>query len=222
LVVEANDQTLRGRGDELLLDGHEVVTAGAEQEARVKLSDGSAHAVVLGSLDSPVQGLGLLRSLRAGEIAHADPRLPVISVGADSDHSAARIYRAGADVVLPLSASPLLVSSAVTAVLTRLDGQQRRILQVGSLRIDSDAREATINGRAVPLTRLEFDLLESLAQTPHSVKTRPQLAKEVWNTEFVAGRTIDSHAGRLRQKLTAAGADPLVQTIRGVGYRLNR
>jgi DNA-binding response OmpR family regulator len=224
LIIEADDHALRTRGDELLLDGYDVTTAQTDQQARHKLADSNPDAVILGTLDDAAASLALLRDLRHGQIPRADPRLPVLTVGADSDHIAIRHYEAGADIVLTSHPSPLLVTGALSALAARADGEQqrRRVLRVGSLTIDSDARVATVDEQPVPLTRLEFDLLESLARDPYRVHTRHQLAKEVWNTDFVAGRTIDSHAGRLRSKLNAAGAEPLLQTVRGVGYRLGR
>ena len=224
LVVEADDQTLRARGDELLLDGYEVQTAQTDRQARLKLAQGSVDAIVLGALESPTESLALLRELRAGEIVRADPRLPVVSIGADSDHAAVRHYSAGADIALPKSASPLLVAGALAAVSSRLQGEheRRRVLRVGSLEIDSDARSATIDDRPVRLTRIEFDLLQTFAHQPHTVLTRDQLAQDVWNTPFVSGRTIDTHVARLRSKLVDAGSEPLVQTVRGVGWRLTR
>ncbi len=224
LIVEADDHSLRTRGDELLLDGYDVLTAQTDQHARRKLADGHPDAVILGSLDSAATSLTLLRDLRRGEIPYADPRLPVLTIGADSDHVAVRHYEAGADVTLLSSASPLLISSALAGLAARSQGesQRRRLLRVDSISVDGDARVASVDGRVIPLTRLEFDLLQTLARQPYTVLTRQQLAKEVWNTEFVAGRTIDSHAGRLRSKLDEAGAQPLLQTVRGVGYRLGR
>jgi len=224
LIVEAGDQALRTQGDELLLDGYEPVTAQTDEHARLKLGRAQPDAMLLGSLGSAANGLALLRDLRRGAISRADPRLPTVSIGADSDHVAIRHYDAGADIVLPTNPSPLLVSSAFAALAARTGGeaQRRRMLRLGSLTIDCDARAASCEGQPIPLTRLEFDLLQTLAHQPYTVFTRQQLAKEVWNTEYVAGRTIDSHAARLRTKLNAAGVEPLLQTVRGVGYRLGR
>lgn len=97
------------------------------------------------------------------------------------------------------------------------------MLRVGHLTVDCDARVATVAGTPVTLTRLEFDLLQTLARDPHRVFHRTELAREVWGYDpDVAdiSRSIDGHAGRLRNKLRAAGPDQLVQTVHGVGYRL--
>ena len=96
---------------------------------------------------------------------------------------------------------------------------------MGSLTVDRDGRTARVDGRPVKLTRLEFDLLATLASEPRKTFTRAELTREVWDYDpHAAGpsRTVDSHAHRLRQKLSQAGAEPMVQTVRGVGWRLTQ
>jgi DNA-binding response OmpR family regulator len=227
LIAESDDHTLNARGDELTLDGYEVHAARTDSHTRAKLSQAPPDALVLGTLETPAQSLALLRDLRAGAIARSDPSLPVVALGADSDHAAVRYYQAGADIALPSAASPLLVKGALEALAARSGGveQRRRILRVGALTVDCDARVASINDTPVPLSRLEFDLLQTLASEPHRTRTKDELTREVWGYDPAAAgpsRTLESHAARLRQKLRAAGPDPLVQTVRGVGYRLTR
>lgn len=224
LLVEADDDALRLHGDELLLDGYEPVTAQTDEQARAGLSTARPDAMLLGSLENQGATLRLLRSLRSGEIPGADARLPVMSLGAESNEVAIRHYEAGADIVLPTGATPLLVRSGLAALGARAQGetQRPRVLRVGSLTVDCDARTVSAGEVPIPLTRLEFDLVQTLAHQPHTVFTRQQLAREVWNTDFISGRTIDSHAHRVRTKLKAAGVEPLLQNVRGVGYRLGR
>jgi len=222
LIADSDDLTLRTRGDELLLDGYEVLAAQTDTTARAKLADSKPDALVLGTLDTPAHSLKLLRDLRAGQIPRADTHLRVLSTGADNDPQTVRHYQAGTDIALPSTASPLLIAAGLKGLAYREEQPRRRILRLGSLTVDCDARTASVDHRPVPLTRLEFDLLQTLARQPHVTHTRQQLAQTVWGDDIARGRTIDSHAARLRQKLHAAGAEPLVQTVRGVGYRLTR
>ena len=93
------------------------------------------------------------------------------------------------------------------------------------LTVDRDARTAHVDGRGVKLTRLEFDLLATLASEPRRTFTRAELTREVWTYDpHAAGpsRTVHSHVHRLRYKLEQAGAESMVQTVRGVGWRLTR
>ena len=74
----------------------------------------------------------------------------------------------------------------------------------------------------MPLTRREFGLLAALAQHPGWVYTREHLLLEVWgiDADRIETRLVDQHVANLRRKLAAAGADGVVQTVRGLGYRL--
>jgi DNA-binding response OmpR family regulator len=82
-----------------------------------------------------------------------------------------------------------------------------------------------VDNRAVKLTRLEFDLLQTMASQPRKTFTRAELTREVWGYDPAAAgpsRTVDNHAARMRQKLEQAGAEPMVQSVHGVGWRLTR
>jgi DNA-binding response OmpR family regulator len=226
VIVEADDRLLREHADQLLMDGYDVHAASTAQAARIKLAE-APDALVLCSAGTPPQSIGLLRELRSGEIPRTDSTLPVLVVGADDDSAAVRYYRAGADIALPTQSSPLLVAAGLEALARRTVGEQerRRMLRVGSLTVDCDARVAQVDDRRVSLSRLEFDLLQTLAGQPHKAFTRSELTREVWGYDPAAtgpSRTVDTHAARLRQKLEQAGAEPLVQNVRGVGWRLTR
>ena len=226
VIVEADDRLLREHADQLLMDGYDVHAASTAQAARIKLAE-APDALVLCSAGTPPESIGLLRELRSGEIPRTDSTLPVLVVGADDDSAAVRYYRAGADIALPAHSSPLLVAAGLEALARRTAGDQerRRMLRVGSLTVDCDARVAQVDDRRVSLSRLEFDLLQTLAGQPHKAFTRAELTREVWGYDPAAAgpsRTVDTHAARLRQKLEQAGAEPLVQNVRGVGWRLTR
>jgi DNA-binding response OmpR family regulator len=219
LLVETDELELRERTEQLLMDGYAVDSVSAVNQARVRLTEGP-DAVVL---SSGPETIGLLRELRAGEIPRADSRLPVLVVGVDGDSAAVRYYSAGADVALPSESSGLLVAAGLEALARRAGPPQTRIVRVGSLTVDRDARMAQVDGRPVKLTRLEFDLLATLATDPRKTFTRAELTRGVWDYDpHAAGpsRTVDSHAHRVRQKLEQAGAEQMVQTVRGVGWRL--
>jgi DNA-binding response OmpR family regulator len=223
LLIESDERLLRERAHQLSLDGYEVQTAQAEGQARVKLA-AKPDAVVLCDLGDGPQTLRLLRDLRAGEVQGADARVPVLAVGADDDSSAMRLYRTGADVALPTCSSPLLVTAGLEALARRLDVEQqrRRVRRIGNLTIDDRARTVQANHRPVRLTRRQFDLLEATSSQPNDVFTRADLTRQVWGFEPDAGtsRLVDSAASRLNRKLQEAGAEPRLQVVRGVGYRL--
>ena len=98
-------------------------------------------------------------------------------------------------------------------------------VRVGRLTIDRDARTARVDDHPLGLTRLEFVLLQTLAGQPHKAFSRDELTRDVWGYDPAAAgpsRTIDSTAHRLRKKLEHAGAEPIMHSIRGVGWRLAR
>jgi DNA-binding response OmpR family regulator len=180
---------------------------------------------VLANAGSRPDTIGLLRHLRAGEIPHADRCLPVLALGADDDSAAVRYYQAGADLALPSLSSPLLLAAGLEALARRTGEPRHQLIRVGSLTIDCDARTAEIDNRAVKLTRLEFDLLQTLASRPRKAFTRAELTREVWGYDARAAgpsRTVDRHTYKLKQKLDHAGAEPLVQNVRGVGFKLTQ
>jgi DNA-binding response OmpR family regulator len=87
------------------------------------------------------------------------------------------------------------------------------------VRLLTGTRQVLLDGRPLPLTRLEFDLLLFLAERPRRVFTRGQLLDGVWGYEHTGERTVDVHVRRLRLKL--GGSLPLITTVYGVGYRLS-
>ena len=225
LIVESDERRQRERAEQLLMDGYQVDAVSAFPAARTNLAE-RPDALVLANAGSGPEMIALLRQLRAGEIARADPTLPVLVVGADDDSAAVRYYRTGADLALPSRSSPLLLAAGLESLARRTGSEQRRqVVRVGSLTVDCDARAAEVDGRAVRLTRLEFDLLQTLASQPRKTFTRAEITREVWGYDpHAAGpsRTVDQHAHTLRHKLQDAGAEPMVHAVRGVGWRLTQ
>jgi DNA-binding response OmpR family regulator len=91
----------------------------------------------------------------------------------------------------------------------------------GPLRVDVAARETSLDGQLLDLTKVEFDLLAKLASEPRRAFTRAQLLDAVWGVEwFSDDHVVDVHVGNLRKKLGESGSRPrFVHTVRGVGFR---
>jgi DNA-binding response OmpR family regulator len=92
-------------------------------------------------------------------------------------------------------------------------------ITLGPVALDLPARRVTVDGAEVALTRKEFDILTALARRPGVAVPRDRLIMEVWQTSFVGAHSLDVHVASLRAKL---GDPSLVETVRGVGYRLRR
>lgn len=221
LVVDADPATLTPRADELLADGHAVITASSAAGARVKLP--SATGLILGDVDNAPETLALLRDLRNGQIPHADPAMPVITIGADHDHEQVRHYQAGADISLPTTASPTLINATIHALAARAARQAAPppALLVGDLRVDRSARTATVAGELVQFTNREFELLSALAERPNQAVPLKELHERVWGFAEMRGRTSDTHLSRIREKLRGAGSTVEIQGVRGFGPRLS-
>jgi DNA-binding response OmpR family regulator len=115
-------------------------------------------------------------------------------------------------------------------VLARMRGLMRRagigsskeVMRVAGVNIDTTTREVVVNGQRIDLSAKEFLLLQTLARDPQRVFRKQELLELVWGYRSAgATRTLDSHASRLRRKLTSAGAGrAYIANVWGVGYRL--
>jgi DNA-binding response OmpR family regulator len=132
----------------------------------------------------------------------------------------------GADGYLTKPVSPRELVARVGAMLRRPRvpdaGPAAQVCRVGELEVDLDAREVRVAARELRLTRIEFDLLATLAGRPGRVFQRETLLREVWRTDWEGSlRLVEVHVSNLRRKLAAAGLDrPEIRTVRGVGYQL--
>jgi DNA-binding response OmpR family regulator len=126
--------------------------------------------------------------------------------------------------VLPRSNGHAVTSSTPppgSADVLRSGGHSAPVRLVdGDVEIDLLAREVKVAGRVVELTRIEFDLLTTLAHEPRRVLTREQLMESVWEDPFDGSHVLDTHMSRLRCKIGTAGGGRVGYAIRGVGYRL--
>jgi DNA-binding response OmpR family regulator len=189
-------------------DGFNVVEA-VDGEA-LELAERSRPDLVLAS-----DSLALELCRRVGDV-------PVIVIGRpDSDAvDCVRAFAGGCDDYLarPFHYEELL--ARIRAVLRRVSPPERDRLEVDDLTIDRAARRVLVREIPVILAAKEYDLLVKLAGDPVRVFTKEELLREVWGFRSLGRtRTLDSHASRLRRKLSAAGGD-FVRNVWGVGYSL--
>jgi DNA-binding response OmpR family regulator len=220
----------RHRADELAnqltADGYELHQAHSSRHAVSLLASRHADLLLLGALERPSVALALVRDLREGALdPRAWPELPTITlaplVAGDRELDALRAYEAGSDHHLPADAGYLHLRAVVHAIARRAHGLTRRVQRVGPIEIDTVAREVRVDGALVDLSAKEFALLAALAREPRRVFTKGELLRDVWGfTSAARTRTLDSHACRLRRKLSEHGAQA-VMNIWGIGYRLS-
>ena len=132
-----------------------------------------------------------------------------------------RALSLGADDYVVKPFSPLELIARIQAVLRRIQVPGSTVFQYQNLDLDLAEHQASYQGTALVLTALEFKLLVYFCKHPKQVFTRNQLLNAVWGYDgYVGERTVDSHVKSLRKALKEAGAGDMIQTERGVGYRL--
>ncbi len=220
LVIEDEQDLASLLEYNLKADGHEpdLARTGAAGIARVKAF--RPELVLLDLMLPDISGADVCRLIR--ELPDGK-RLPIIMVTARGEETdRVRGLELGADdyVVKPFSVKELLLR--VKAVLRRGDSEpagSEAVLAAKDIRLDTARHEVTVEGKAVALTALEFKLLKTFLERPGRVQTRETLLSDVWGIEAdITTRTVDTHVKRLREKLGPAG--DVIETIRGVGYKL--
>ncbi|MFD8737549.1 response regulator transcription factor [Streptomyces sp. NPDC059618] len=220
LLVEDDNHVAAALSAVLARHGFEVTHARSGEEAlRALVPESDGFGVVLLDLGLPDQdGYEVCGKIRKRTAT------PVIMVTARADvRSRIHGLNLGADdyVVKPYDTGELLARIHAVSRRTAHDDAStpgEDLVLLGSVRIELPNRQVTVAGSAVQLTRKEFDLLALLAQRPGVVFRREQIISEVWRTSWEGtGRTLEVHVASLRSKLRMPA---LIETVRGVGYRL--
>jgi two-component system phosphate regulon response regulator PhoB len=167
-----------------------------------------------------LSGISLIERLRRNSRTRQVPIVMVTARAAESDK--VHGLEIGADDYVTKPFSPRELLARVRAVLRRrLPEMGDQPIAYGGLRYDPMLRQIQRDGRCATLGPTEGRLLAFLLAHPERVWTRPQLLDRVWgNSSEVEERTVDVHVRRLRLALRQIGADHLVETVRGAGYRL--
>jgi DNA-binding response OmpR family regulator len=211
---------------ELRAAGFEVQHCEQGEAALHLLKSQSCDLLILDWMLPDIAGIEVLRQLRSVS------GLPVLMLTArDTELDRVLGLELGADDYLtkPFSMRELL--ARVRALLRRrslieqtLQADQSRnqgMLELGELRIDPQAHQASLGGRVIDLSRTEFALLYLLASNPGRVFSRAYLLDTLWNEQYVSGdRSVDNAVLRLRRKIEPFGEQ--LETVWGVGYRWQR
>ena len=201
-------------------DGFAVVavTTAAEADAEGRHSD----LVILDLMLPDGSGFDLI-----GRWRHQGLQIPIIVLSSrESEADRVAALETGADDYVTKPFSPREVVARVRAILRRMTSTPHgpSFTNGSVLAADEATRRATVGRQPLELTRVEFDLLARLLENPGRVYTRAQLIDSVWGDGFaISDRTVDSHVKAVRRKVAEAGGDPaLIETVRGVGYRIGQ
>jgi two-component system response regulator MtrA len=199
-------------------DGHRVVTAGSGPEALDRWRAHRPQLVLLDVMLPGFDGLEVCKAIRAAD------QVPIVMLTARTDAIDVVLgLECGADdyVTKPFETRVLL--ARVKAVLRRQDRPTAEpVMRFGDLAIDPAGMTVTRAGQELRLSPTELRLLLELARRPGQVFTRALLLERVWDYSYLGdSRLVDVCVQRLRAKVEADAAGPtLIQTVRGVGYKL--
>jgi len=219
LIIEDDAETADYLGRGLSQEGHSIELATNGQDGLYRATDGSFDLIILDRMVPVIDGLSVLRALRAAKIE--TPVLILSALASVGDRIEG--LECGSDdyLVKPFSFAELLARA--NALLRRSEARVTTDprLAVGDLVIDPLARTAKRGGRKLDLKPREYLLLEYFARNEGRVVTRTMLLEQVWDYHFdPATNVIDVHVSRLRRKLEDGFDRPLLHTVRGAGYML--
>ena len=220
LLIVEDDQATRdfiakGFGEE----GYVVEVAPDGREGLYHATDGGFDAVVLDRLLPGLDGLSLIKSMRAAGLK--TPVLMLTALSAVDER--VKGLRAGADdyLVKPFSFQEL--HARIEALLRRpQEVEETHTLACRDLEVDLLTRKVTRGGREISLTPREFQILEFFLRRKNRVVSRTMLLEGVWDYHFDPNtNVVDVHISKLRRQLDENGADPMIETIRGAGYMVS-
>jgi DNA-binding response OmpR family regulator len=238
LVVDDDAKIVRLVRTYLERDGFSVVTAADGPAALDAIERHRPALVVLDLMLPELDGRAVIRAVRRDDEAAATPILIVSARGSTLDRIAG--LEDGADDYLPKPFSPAELVLRVKSILRRTAATTTRTsdastagqasfasdghpaIRHADLLVDPERHEVTRDGRPIPLTRVEFRLLQTILEADGRVLSRDQLLDAIYGQDQtdVLDRTVDVHIGRLRDKLGDDAERPrYVATVRGVGYR---
>jgi len=223
LLVDDEDSVQKLLAYPLERDGYQVLPARDGEEALERFAQAQVDLVVLDLMLPRLDGLEVCRRLRA------QSSVPIIMLTARGDElDKVMGLELGADDYITKPFSIREFRSRVRALLRRAsaprhDPRREEVITGDGLSIDLAARTVERDGRLVPLTYVEFELLRVLVSNRGRAFSRQELLEELWGgSEYRDPRTIDVHVRHLREKLEHDPREPqLIVTVRSVGYRFS-
>jgi DNA-binding response OmpR family regulator len=207
--------------------GYQVLTAHDGETALHMLRRERPDLAILDLMLPGRDGREITRLVRADKTLAATPIIMLTARVEDTDKIVGLELGADDYITKPFNAHEVV--ARVNALLRRkrldqLPAAAPHILIAGALRLDLDHHALTIDGQAVELTRTEFNLLQALMENPGYTLTRDDLLEKALGYAYEGmGRALDTHIRNLRRKIEPDPDDPLyIQTVYGVGYRLNK
>lgn len=220
LIVEDEEDIAELLEYNLQRNGFTPLVAGTGEVGLQMVHEQEPALVLLDLMLPGLSGIEVCRRLKQDPATAAIPVIMLTAKGDEQDIVAG--FEAGADDYVTKPFRPKILIARAKAVLRRGAASQasvQDVLSLGEILIHPGRHAVTAGGKAVDLTRTEFRILHFLALRPGWVFTRGQIVRSVHGDDYpVTGRSIDVQVAALRRKLGQAGQ--LIQTVRGVGYRI--
>ncbi len=220
LLVEDHDELRDMLQAHLLQAGFAADAVRCGRDALAAVETASYDAVILDLGLPDLDGVEVLRRLRVGPAAG----LPILVLTArQSIGDRVQGLDAGADDYLVKPFDMLELDARLRSIIRRTERRPEapRLLCFGDLRFDPPAREATVGETKLALTRRETALLEELLRGGGRTLVRDVLEDRLYGfAEVFTGNALEATVSRLRRRLAAAGSAVMVETVRGIGYRL--
>ncbi len=222
LVVEDDPDIRELLAYTLGKEGYEILQAPSGEAGLKTVHEKKPDLVLLDVMLPGIDGLEVLRKIKADQSCRSTPVILASAKGEESDVVAG--LELGADDYVTKPFSPRVLVARVRTALRRSETagastvEQADIVESGDFRLDSSRHELRVGGLPIDLSATEFAILERLARSPGRVFTRSQIIDGVHGRDYpVTDRSVDVQVLSIRKKL-GDRAD-LVETIRGVGYR---
>lgn len=218
LIVEDDSETLSFIKKGFEQDGNLVDVAANGEDGLLMATTSDYDVIILDRMLPRIDGLSVVRTLRAN-----NNNTPILILSAMSEvDQRVEGLEAGCDdyLVKPFAYSEL---KARTIILSKRRDSRTTSneLVVGKLKLDQRKRQVFLNGSEIVLKPREFKLLEYLMLHSGQVVTRTMLLEHVWDYHFdPQTNIIDVHISRLRTKIDRDPSNPMIETVRGAGYRI--
>ena len=215
LIVDDESRIRKLIKDFLVKENFKTLEA-ADGEESLKVFEnnvGKINLVLLDVMMPKLDGWSVLRQIRQSS------NVPVIMLTARGEEQDELFgFELGVDEYISKPFSPKLLVARIKAVLNRTNPKQNSLKDYDGIKINSEGRTVTVDGKVVDLSLREYELLKYLLDNENVALSREKILNNVWNYDYYGdSRTIDSHIKKIRHKLGKKGK--YIKTMRGIGYK---
>ncbi|MCX6179564.1 MAG: response regulator transcription factor [Chlorobiales bacterium] len=221
LVIEDDQNLAKLLEYNLARGGFKCHLAGTGEDGLEQLSRKSFNLILLDIMLPGIDGFEVCRKIRQHQLYKDIPIIMLTAKGEEIDRILG--FELGIDDYVVKPFSPRELNLRIRAILNRdrrQGGKMQEVLKAGGIDVDLTRHIATLEGKELVLTLMEFKLLVALMKRKGEAQSREMLLSDVWNVDkTINTRTIDTHITRIREKLGETGR--MIKTVRGLGYKLD-